>query len=56
MVPSVRKTMSHGGARHTVDTLLVSESLPLLCLVPFYNQPVPEGQSCSGVGGAIVTR
>jgi hypothetical protein len=36
---------------HTVYTFLVRESLVLLCPVPVKDQPIPERQGSSSVGG-----
>ena len=38
----------------TVDALLVCEGLSLLCLVPFYDQSIPEGEGGSGICGSGV--
>jgi len=42
------------GANLTVDTLLISKGVALLCLVPVNDQAVTERQSCSTVGSATI--
>lgn len=39
---------------HTVDSLLTSEGLPLLCPIPFDDESVSEGQRGTRVCGADV--
>lgn len=38
----------------TVNTLLISESVALLRLVPVNNQTVAECQSCSAIGSTVI--
>lgn len=39
---------------HTIYSLLASEGLPLLCLVPFYDESVSEGERGARICGTAV--
>ena len=40
--------------RHTVDSLLISKGLSLLCPIPLYDEAVPEGEGSTRIGRSAI--
>ena len=55
MAVSALNAESIGDIR-TVDPFLICKALSLLCLIPIYNQFVPESEGSPGVGSTDLKR